>query len=90
MTAACLSSQGSGMGGLYSRQPWYAMPGHHSPSSLGPGGLVGEQSFPNAREYYEKPPSPEVAGGCEGGQAYRSPQYSRIYYGPSASECEKY
>ena len=83
MTAACLSSQGQ-MGGLYARQPWYAMPGSHSPSAL----LPEHAAFPRA-EYFEpaagKPGSPGAE--CEV-QGYRSPGPYRT--GAYYQDCEKY
>ena len=81
MTAACLSNQNQM--GLYPRPSWYTMPGHHSPNSVVPT----DQSFPQARDYFEpvgKAPSPIQS--CEQGP-YRSPPYRTSYY---AQECDKY
>eukprot|EP00090_Calanus_glacialis_P030206 TRINITY_DN48667_c0_g1_i1.p1 TRINITY_DN48667_c0_g1~~TRINITY_DN48667_c0_g1_i1.p1 ORF type:complete len:479 (-),score=68.40 TRINITY_DN48667_c0_g1_i1:331-1767(-) len=81
MTAACLSNQNQMS--LYSRPSWYTMPGHHSPNSIVPP----EQTFPQARDYFDpigKAPSPIQA--CDQGP-YRSPPYRTSYY---AQDCEKY
>ena len=92
MTAACLSSQGNMTTGLYPRPNWYTMPGHHSPSNIGPAAT--DQPFSQAREYFEplgKAPSP-IPAGCGGGgdqvtAGYRSPSYRTNYY---PQDCEKY